>query len=276
VQTVYRILADALSTTHLTLMVFVVFGQLLILIGIACGWRWIRNPWFRWTHMTAILVVAVEAVLGINCPLTDWEDDLRYWGGGITSDKSFTARIVHKFLFPNVSGEVLFACYLGFAGVVLLSFWLAPPWHPAPRGQVLLRLGCPGRNGQAGRGKGLALAEIPLERPERGVDTRTVVCPVCERQVGIEVKSRKHFWKRAGLLALAGAALVCVGYSLGYLEAALWGGRVIHRASHNTITVIGLILMILAPSGLLIRRALVRDEPTRPPETAGQRHRLFV
>jgi len=49
---------------------YVVLGQLAILVGIVRRWQWIRNPWFRWTHLLMILVVAWEAVQGITCPLT--------------------------------------------------------------------------------------------------------------------------------------------------------------------------------------------------------------
>jgi hypothetical protein len=51
----------------------------LIWIGILLGWKWIRNPWFRYTHMFMILIVAAEATIGMTCPLTDWENDLLRW-----------------------------------------------------------------------------------------------------------------------------------------------------------------------------------------------------
>src|SRR5262245_23162242 len=133
----YRVLADVISAIHLGLMLYVIVGQLVILLGIVFRWHWIRNPRFRWTHLAAILTVAAEAVLGIDCPLTNWEDALRVLGHGAGDQRSFTARLVHALLFPNlpaVDYEFLTYCYYGFALLVLVTFVLAPPGRSAPKG----------------------------------------------------------------------------------------------------------------------------------------------
>ena len=44
---IYRILADVVAVLHLGYVVFVVLGLLVILLGRALGWEWIRNRWFR-------------------------------------------------------------------------------------------------------------------------------------------------------------------------------------------------------------------------------------
>jgi hypothetical protein len=106
---------------------YVIIGELAILVGLFCRWEWIRNPWFRWTHLTAILIVAVEAILGITCPLTDWEDALREWAGQKPSDMSFIGRVLNDVLFYNAPEWLLMACYIGFALLVLATLWLAPP-----------------------------------------------------------------------------------------------------------------------------------------------------
>ena len=58
----YRLAADAVVIVHYAYVAFVAVGLLAILLGLVCGWRWVRNFWFRSLHLLAILVVAAEAV----------------------------------------------------------------------------------------------------------------------------------------------------------------------------------------------------------------------
>ncbi len=50
---VYSLLADAILVTHFAFVVFVVFGFLLILVGLLARWSWIHNRKFRITHLVA-------------------------------------------------------------------------------------------------------------------------------------------------------------------------------------------------------------------------------
>ena len=70
------------SSFHATYFSFVVFGLVLILLGIVFRWDWVRNFWFRSLHLAAIGIVVLEAFVGMNCPLTDWEQRLRHTGRG--------------------------------------------------------------------------------------------------------------------------------------------------------------------------------------------------
>jgi hypothetical protein len=123
----YGLLADLVVAIHIAYVSYVIFGELAILLGIVFKWGWIRNPWFRWTHLLAIVIVAVEAIVGITCPLTDWEHALRRWAGQKTSDVSFIGRFLDNVLFYEAPEGLLTACYIGFALLVLATFWLAPP-----------------------------------------------------------------------------------------------------------------------------------------------------
>ena len=133
----YGILADAIVALHVAYVSYVVLGQLLIWLGIALKWSWIRNPWFRWTHVLCMTIVGVEAVLNIPCPLTTWEDTLREWAGQAKSGKSFIGRCLYSIIFfENVDEWVLTACHIGFAVLVLATLWLIPPrrrLRPAPQ-----------------------------------------------------------------------------------------------------------------------------------------------
>ena len=115
-------LADLILFVHFAFVLFVVGGLATIWIGAAAGWRWVRNPWFRGLHLAAICFVTAEALLGIMCPLTVWEDALR----GAGSQKSFMARWVHSLLFYEFPEWMFTTAYVLFALAVAATFWLVP------------------------------------------------------------------------------------------------------------------------------------------------------
>ena len=75
----------------------------------------------------AICFVAAEAILGVACPLTLWEDALR----GRNSDLGFVARWVRRMLFFDLPEWVFTTAYVAFATVVALTLWLIPPQRRA-------------------------------------------------------------------------------------------------------------------------------------------------
>ena len=128
----YAFLADAIVTIHFVYIAFVILGQLAILIGWACGWGWIRNPWFRMIHLTMILIVVVESCVNYQCPLTTWEYDLRIAAGQVQpnfelKDVSFIGRNLNAIItFENTDGWLDW-CYYAFGSVVLLTLLLVRP-----------------------------------------------------------------------------------------------------------------------------------------------------
>lgn len=125
----YGILADVVVAVHLGYVSFVVFGLLLVLVGIPLKWQWTRNLWLRIVHLTMILIVAGEALLGIQCPLTTWESQLGVLAGRGAEQRSFVGRLMHDlffFDFPDHSW-IWPVTYVGFALIVVLTFVLAPP-----------------------------------------------------------------------------------------------------------------------------------------------------
>ena len=123
----YSFLADLLVAFHVAYVGFVVLGQVAILIGAALHWSWIRNLWFRLGHLTAIGLVALEAIWGINCPLTVWESNLRQLAGQEFSGDSFMARLLHRLIFFHVDPWILDIAHIAFAVLVLATLILIPP-----------------------------------------------------------------------------------------------------------------------------------------------------
>jgi hypothetical protein len=117
------LLADAILLVHFAFVAFVVGGLAAVWAGAVLGWRWIRNLRFRIAHLAAIVFVAAEALLGVMCPLTVWEDALR----GRGSDLGFIARWIRAVMFYDIAPWVFTLAYVAFALVVALTLWLVPP-----------------------------------------------------------------------------------------------------------------------------------------------------
>lgn len=123
----YGLIADAIVAVHVAYVSYVVVGQLLIWLGLAMRWQWVRNPWFRWTHLIAIVIVGTEAILDIECPLTRWERHFRTLAGQTVSEESFLGRLLHDLIFVDWPLAVLSSLHVAFALVVVATFVLAPP-----------------------------------------------------------------------------------------------------------------------------------------------------
>jgi len=119
--------ADLIAIIHLGYVVFVILGFILILAGIFLKWKWIRNLWFRIIHLGAMVGVALEAILGINCPLTVLEFSLRH--GVSPSDRrvSFVGELIDSILYYDAPAWLFTIIYVGFALLVAITFVMAPP-----------------------------------------------------------------------------------------------------------------------------------------------------
>jgi len=125
-------LADLILVVHFAYVLFVVGGLLLIWIGGAMGWRWVRNWWFRVLHLAAIAVVALQALIGVVCPLTLLEDWLR---PEAATRGGFIQRWVHALLFYDWPLWVFTILYVAFTAIVVFTFILLPPTRrPRARG----------------------------------------------------------------------------------------------------------------------------------------------
>lgn len=126
----YGFLADVVGLVHLGYVSFVVIGQVLIMAGIALGWGWVRNMAFRVLHLLMILVVALESLGELMCPLTTWEKNLRVWAGQPPSGDSFVADLLNRVLFFDCvpyNHWIFKSSYVSFAALVVMTFIVAPP-----------------------------------------------------------------------------------------------------------------------------------------------------
>jgi polyferredoxin len=115
-------LADAVLIVHVLFVLFVVGGFALILVG-AGRWAWVHDRAFRIAHLAAIVFVAAEALLGVTCPLTHWEDILRAAG---REERSFIGRWLAWLLYYDLPEWVFALVYAAFA-LAVIGCWRAVP-----------------------------------------------------------------------------------------------------------------------------------------------------
>ena len=115
--------ADLLLVVHFSIALFIVGGLILVWAGALARWNWIRNPWFRYLHLGAIVFVAAEALLGYACPLTVWEDLLR---GGLRPE-SFVGRWVYRMLYYDAPEWFFTTLYVAWATATLVTLRRVPP-----------------------------------------------------------------------------------------------------------------------------------------------------
>ncbi len=122
-KTLYLLAADLTLLLHTLFVAFVVVGLILILLGRALGWSWIRNPWFRWSHLGAIGVVVLQSWFGMICPLTTLEMALRARAGAAVYGGTFIAHWLQSILYYEAPPWVFAVCYTAF-GLIVVATWI--------------------------------------------------------------------------------------------------------------------------------------------------------
>ena len=126
----YGALANGVLIVHVGIVLFISGALVLTLIGGLCKWRWVRNFWFRALHLVGIAYIAMEAWLGIVCPLTTLEQWLREQAGQAVYAGDFIAYWLRKFLFYEAQPWVFIVAYSSFGFLVLLSWFVFAPVFP--------------------------------------------------------------------------------------------------------------------------------------------------
>ena len=116
-------LADLVLVVHFSIAGFITAGFLLIPLGAACGWHWLRRRRLRLAHVGAIVFVALEALAGIACPLTLWEAALR---GSAPGETGFVGHWLGRLLYWDWPPPAFTLLYVALA---LLALWL---WRVVP------------------------------------------------------------------------------------------------------------------------------------------------
>jgi len=127
--------ANLLSVGHFLIVAVAVVAVPIIVTGLLLRQDWARNFWFRLVHLLFIAFVVGETTIGVECPLTIWERDLRLQGGARdlhdVDGQPCLARFAHRMTFlDNKTIEDMLPYYIAFAVLVVLTWVLAPPRWP--------------------------------------------------------------------------------------------------------------------------------------------------
>ncbi|AET93316.1 hypothetical protein A9R05_31445 [Burkholderia sp. KK1] len=112
-------LANTILVLHALIVLFIVGGLIAIWIGAAFGRSWVRNRAFRTTHIVAIGIVAMLAVVDLPCPLTVLEDELR---AGASGAQGFVQRWVGALLYFDFPAWVFTLAYVAFFIAVAITW----------------------------------------------------------------------------------------------------------------------------------------------------------
>lgn len=121
------LLADLILVVHLFFITFVIVGQGCIVVGGFLRWAWVRRFGFRVAHLVAIGIVALQAWLGVMCPLTVWENTLRREAGQDAYGESLIAHWVGELIYYDAPAWVFTMAYTVFGLLVLASWFLVKP-----------------------------------------------------------------------------------------------------------------------------------------------------
>lgn len=126
----YQFLANAVLIAHVGIVLFIIGGLLLTLLGAALHWQWVKNFWFRALHLAGIVYIAMEAWLGVICPLTTLELWLREKAGQTVYEGDFIAHWMRQIMFYEAPPWVFIAAYSAFGALVVASWFLVRPTFP--------------------------------------------------------------------------------------------------------------------------------------------------
>lgn len=106
---VYRLLADAVMLIHFGFLAFVALGGF-----VARRHRWVLVP-----HVAAVGWGALTVTVGLECPLTSWENTLRRLGDEGGLPRGFVDTYLTGVVYPQ---EYLPAAQLLVAALVVASW----------------------------------------------------------------------------------------------------------------------------------------------------------
>ena len=121
------LLADAVLLLHVAYAAFVIGGLLVVPLGGWLNWRWVRARRFRLAHMLCTAIVAVEALIGVTCPLTWFEHALLVASGTAGYQRSFVGQLLYQLLYYDAPVWVFTVAYTVLALTVIACYYYVPP-----------------------------------------------------------------------------------------------------------------------------------------------------
>jgi hypothetical protein len=130
-ETIAILIADLVAAAHIGYFIFVVVGTLAIVAGGWKHWKWIRNPWFRFGHVTAAAIVVIEDVFKLQCPLNTIEWNLRTSAGSAKEAAAGAGALLDQLLRHTLPGTVVHATYWSLGALLVVLLFVVPPRLPS-------------------------------------------------------------------------------------------------------------------------------------------------
>jgi hypothetical protein len=112
--------ADLLMIIHFLWAAFMV-------IGLPLG-LWLRSAALRWVHFWGMALTALFAATGMYCPLTVWEEWLRWkTDPGFSFEESFLAHHLSSILYPQIEPWMLRSASVFWGALTVLAMVVVRP-----------------------------------------------------------------------------------------------------------------------------------------------------
>lgn len=130
------LLADLLLVVHVAVVIFIVFGLVLIWVGGLFQWRVARSRAFRYTHLGAMGFVLLQTLFDRICPLTEWEASLRERAGQPAyGDETFIQYWLQELLYWDWPPVAFVLLYTFIFIAICVSFMVVPVTYSGRRGR---------------------------------------------------------------------------------------------------------------------------------------------
>lgn len=116
-----KFFADTILILHFLVIIFIISLYFLIPYGYSKNWKFAKNYKIRLAHLMLIFFITLETFLGIICPLTTLENDLR----GQLYSETFISFWISKVIYwdlPTTFFIVVYTIFLIFAIILWLKF----------------------------------------------------------------------------------------------------------------------------------------------------------
>jgi Protein of Unknown function (DUF2784) len=121
------LLADVVLLLHVGYAAFVIGGLLAVALGSWWDWRWVRVRRFRIAHVLCTAIVAVEALIGVMCPLTWFEHALLVASGAAGYERSFIGHLLYQLLYYDAPTWLFTIAYTVLTLTVVAFYHYLPP-----------------------------------------------------------------------------------------------------------------------------------------------------
>ena len=121
--------AQIILTVHIGIIVFNIFGLVVIPLGAWRGWAWVRIFWWRALHLFALSVVTVQAILGRACFLTVWQSRIQEAAGSTGYRQPLIQTWVEQLVFWNLPMAFFTVLYILIWVYALVLWRKVPPRH---------------------------------------------------------------------------------------------------------------------------------------------------